>query len=335
MANSMRNSLQFLTLGVFLALSLSVSGACKPVPSDAGATAIKPAGPAAPALTMGGKDAARSAAAAKNKNAVALGNAKIKDAVGTPVAKHKDALAPAAAKIGDAVGVPVPKNKDVSGTVAAKSKDAVAVKHKSVTTPSHRMLVPPPPPEMPFVGADERQSLTAGMPLDYLSKSDLERMKMRLETQVSKLNKEKSDHEFGLKDKQERLEQFESLYKEGVVSRRELESARREFADEQLTGSDLGDRFKDATLDLDRVKKQLSSLEKRQSKVSLKKSAMSSKENAHRFSGMPSGSSDELAVKDSPDRSVTTAKGATTGSTAVAPTGSRKTDSSRQSVRHP
>ena len=149
---------------------------------------------------------------------------------------------------------------------------------KSKHGPSRKMMVPPPPPEMPFVGRTEGQSLTAGIPLDYMSKADLERLKVRLETQVAKLNKEKTDHDTGLKEKKERRDQFESLYKEGVVSRRELESARRELDDEQQIGSDFGDRFKDASIDLQRVKKQLSSMEKSDGKGSLKKISSVAKE---------------------------------------------------------
>jgi len=107
----------------------------------------------------------------------------------------------------------------------AKSKPA---KQTNATTTQPRLnngLVPPPPPIAP-IGMD-----TLGMfaqPVDYLSMKELEARKKELTVRLNELSSIVGDGERQIRERKERAELFESLYQEGVVSRKELEVARRE-----------------------------------------------------------------------------------------------------------
>jgi hypothetical protein len=122
-----------------------------------------------------------------------------------------------------------------------------------------KLMVPPPPPETAFigVGSDGRLLSTLGVPLDYMSKTDLLTMQDRLKTNEAQLSKEANERADTLKQKRERAEQFEDLFKEGVVSKRELESARKELAELNEKGPEVDLRLKDIRVDLERVKKQI------------------------------------------------------------------------------
>jgi hypothetical protein len=128
----------------------------------------------------------------------------------------------------------------------------------------HKIMVPPPPPEIPLVGGEgERLFSTLGVPLQYLSRSDLANMESRLVANRDKLEKEKSDREHELQEKQTRADKFEELYKEGVVSRRELENAKKELCELKDKSPDLEQRLQDVEDDLSRVRKQMASIDKR------------------------------------------------------------------------
>lgn len=115
------------------------------------------------------------------------------------------------------------------------------------------------------MGAHGEESLysTMGMPLEYMSRTDLEAMEKRLETQEEHLKRRAADREQSLKEQQDRVASFEELYKEGVVSRKELERAHRDLSDLQDHGSELQTRAEDTQSDIERVKKQLAVLDKK------------------------------------------------------------------------
>lgn len=180
--------------------------------------------------------------------------------------------ADAQSKVGPASGPALRKPVEkvvVSPTVKLVPVTKVVAEKKKqrplATAPSRRMMVPPPPPHIPLIGTQMEQKTfsTLGVPLDYLSKSDLDKMKVRLESSVAKLKLEKEEHDKIKKEKFDRLMQFETLHKEGVVSRRELETAKRELKTMQVEDDDIGLRLDDAETDLSRVNQQLKLLEKR------------------------------------------------------------------------
>lgn len=150
---------------------------------------------------------------------------------------------------------------------------------KTASVRPKKMMVPPPPPEIPILGgsADERLLSTLGVPLDYMSKTDLQNMQTRLQTSLNKLQKEVDERNQGLTEKRNRATQFEDLYKEGVVSKRELEGAKKDLADSEDQGTDLDLRLKDVQTDLTRVEKQIALVQKRQEKTTSIKSKTKSK----------------------------------------------------------
>lgn len=119
-------------------------------------------------------------------------------------------------------------------------------------------MVPPPPPEIPLIGSgDEHIISTLGVPLDYMSKADLLNLQTRLQQSVTKLQRQVDDRNESMTSTRERATQFEQLFREGVVSKRELERARKEFAEMEDGGAELDIRLQDAKTDLQRVNKQL------------------------------------------------------------------------------
>jgi hypothetical protein len=156
---------------------------------------------------------------------------------------------------------------------AARPKPAAA-KATAEKSPK-KLLVPPPPPETALLGGagDGRLLSTLGVPLDYMSKTDLLSMQERLKTNEAQLSKEADDRADTLKQKRERAAQFEELFKEGVVSKRELENARKELAELNEKGPEVDLRLKDIRVDLERVKKQIAIVEAHAEKPKPKRKA--------------------------------------------------------------
>jgi hypothetical protein len=151
--------------------------------------------------------------------------------------------------------------KPVQGGAAEPGKGAAQKNKAVVQANAHisakRMMVPPPPPDIPLMqnlSVDHQMSST-GVVLDYLSKPDLERMKVRLESAFNKAVASKEEQAASVKEKTARVEQFEQLYKEGVVSRRELEGAHRELNEVAQSAKEIEQHVSDARFDLDRANK--------------------------------------------------------------------------------
>lgn len=158
---------------------------------------------------------------------------------------------------------PTSGSTTVSSTTSKTTKKAAApAKRRSVDS---RIMVPPPPPEITnFQSIQEpgHSLSTAGVVLDLLSKADLERMKSRVETTLTKVKVDKEEHDRSSKEKTDRVGQFEQLYKEGVVSRRELETARRELRDVEMSTKEISERLADAQTDISRIDSALEHLKK-------------------------------------------------------------------------
>jgi hypothetical protein len=161
----------------------------------------------------------------------------------------------------------------VMPSFAADAKTAKTEKTAAKTAPeakkppvkvTKRLMVPPPPPEIPLVSGDSRLLSTLGVPLDYMSKPDLVVMQTRLQSDETKLSKEADERADTLKQKKERAEQFEELFKDGVVSKRELENAKKEYAELSEKGPELDLQLNDVRVNLERVKKQIALIDSRQ-----------------------------------------------------------------------
>lgn len=91
--------------------------------------------------------------------------------------------------------------------------------------------MPPPPPTVPtMLGSSSDFGIYGGMPIELLSKEALKDRVKEISIQYKDACRELEDHNQQKEEKLQRAQEFEGLYKEGVVSRRELEASQREAA---------------------------------------------------------------------------------------------------------
>lgn len=113
-----------------------------------------------------------------------------------------------------------------------------------------------------------------GIPVELMSRKDLEDRSKDLSERAAGLKADLEDRERQVEEKKERAVLFETLFKEGVVSRRELENAGKEASlmDKELkvNRDELKDLNKALTAIADRLKKLG---EEKQPKVSSGKAA--------------------------------------------------------------
>lgn len=115
-----------------------------------------------------------------------------------------------------------------AATPQAKAKPAKPAKPVQTVVRQPKLnngLVPPPPPIMP-IGMDSLGMFA--QPVDYLSLKELEARKKELAARLNELTSIANDSDRQIRERKERAELFDSLYQEGVVSRKELEIAKRE-----------------------------------------------------------------------------------------------------------
>ena len=118
-----------------------------------------------------------------------------------------------------------PKTKPATTKIVEKKK-ANKSPRKSVG------LVPPPPPTIPRVLPGDSLSIGSGLGLsagiDYLSEEDLKFKLKTLQKNLEGLSLDLKDSTQRLEESVKRSSNFDGLFEEGVVSRKELESAKRE-----------------------------------------------------------------------------------------------------------
>lgn len=155
-------------------------------------------------------------------------------------------------------------SKPVVKPTGAASKQASVPRSSNVNrAPGRKVMVPPPPPDIPLIGRSAGMEFsTIGVPLDFMAKPDLERMKTRLEQSLTQLTSRAEERRTTIADLKARLTQFESLYTEGVVSKKDLKGVRKELAEAQETDVDVDQRLSDVKSDLARVCKRLKALDK-------------------------------------------------------------------------
>lgn len=128
-----------------------------------------------------------------------------------------------------------PGDKQIEKTVSAGNAKSVQreAKSKDAARPSKRSkdkgseLIPPPPAFQPsyLIGPGSQ-----GLPLqlDFMSKEMMLARLKSLGKQLTEAKSELDDKIAQMKERKEKYERFGSLYKEGVVSRHELEAAGKE-----------------------------------------------------------------------------------------------------------
>ncbi|MFN8554340.1 MAG: hypothetical protein U0103_22925 [Candidatus Obscuribacterales bacterium] len=111
----------------------------------------------------------------------------------------------------------------VKTDTAATAKAQKTVKHSAHPGPG---LVPPPPPDTPTVFAD---GIFPGFGVpDYANPAILAGRRKDIASQLASAKKLLADKEQRSKELKEKATQFEQLFSEGVISRRELESAQKD-----------------------------------------------------------------------------------------------------------
>jgi hypothetical protein len=130
------------------------------------------------------------------------------------------------------------------------------VKARAVVRGPH--FVPPPPPSVPtMLGSGGDFGIYGGMPIELLSKDALKDRVKEISIQYKDACRELEDHTNQKNEKIQRAQEFEGLYKEGVVSRRELESSQKEAAEVNSDIDRLQFKVNELKGLLDRINKRL------------------------------------------------------------------------------
>jgi hypothetical protein len=112
----------------------------------------------------------------------------------------------------------------------------VQKKNKSSTLKKDR-LIPPPPPETALVGGTYGP---LSIPFEYLSLTELEKLQVNTQSELNKQKETVDNIREATSEKKEHAQLFETLYKEGVVSRKELVQAKAEAStvDREITDAE-------------------------------------------------------------------------------------------------
>jgi hypothetical protein len=128
-------------------------------------------------------------------------------------------------------------DKAEAGSKVAKddksTKPAVAKSKSRSSSISRSSFVPPPPPVVPtLTGPGMVPTVVLGGELiEYMSGPDLKELQSKTSRDLSKARNNLTAQNELLAEKQKRALSFDSLYAEGVVSRRELQNCKKEAAD--------------------------------------------------------------------------------------------------------
>lgn len=124
-------------------------------------------------------------------------------------------------------------------------------------------LVPPPPPDTPSLMIDPSMQSLLGMPLEYLGKESLKDREKEISLQYKDAAAELASRKSQSDEKIERAKDFDALYAEGVVSRRELEQSKRDAEDAKSEIARLENKTSELKSLLDRIHSRQAGLEKR------------------------------------------------------------------------
>lgn len=153
-------------------------------------------------------------------------------------------------------------------TKAVEKKKSTPVKKNRRKTTT---LVPPPPPTIPSVVQSGPVSIGSTGFIDYLSKEDLIWKKGNLEKELASRKLDLEDSISILTRKESQSKNFESLYAEGVVSKRELENTRRQTARLRRDVEREQREVDEVKRVLEKIEKRLAYLEKKTKKKVKKK----------------------------------------------------------------
>lgn len=165
-------------------------------------------------------------------------------------------------------------NTDKKPTVAKTAEPPRKKARKASTT----MLVPPPPPTIPTylnVPQNSAFDLGLGFSVPAMSLDDLKFQQKNVEKKLESAKIDERDQKRLMEREQERAKQFDGLFADGIVSRRELETAKEE-ADRSIRKLEQSHiNVAESERLLSQIKERIQALEaaKRPLKISSKKSS--------------------------------------------------------------
>lgn len=153
--------------------------------------------------------------------------------------------------------------------VSADGKSSVQ-KRKSNLSPS--ALVPPPPPVIPSLSSPEMMPtvIVGGELIEYMSVEDLKELQIKTLRDLSKAKSDLTNQADLLDEKQKRAQSFDSLYAEGVVSKRELQNCKKEASDAESSYEQSKQLVQELEKKSSRIDERLKTLSKKSSAASKK-----------------------------------------------------------------
>lgn len=125
------------------------------------------------------------------------------------------------------------------------------------------VLVPPPPPDTPaMIGGPDGYATSFMFPLETMNPARLKEKRKELQTELDKAKANAKDRQDRAGEKKARAVQFEQLFSEGVVSRKELEAAQKEAKDVEIDVDDANSNLTKVESLLKRVDEKLKKIEK-------------------------------------------------------------------------
>jgi capsule polysaccharide export protein KpsE/RkpR len=146
--------------------------------------------------------------------------------------------------------------------------------NKPVHKASSHFLIPPPPPIIPG-GSYVLDGI--GAPVDFMSVAELKSQKEQLTKLVEQANKKVQDRKSDLDSVKDRATQFESLYTEGVVSKKELETATSGISGAQESATYAANDLSQLQLQLTQVNTRLARLASKSTSKKAQKSPRASR----------------------------------------------------------
>ncbi len=114
-------------------------------------------------------------------------------------------------------------------------------------------FIPPPPPVTPLGG--QFIFVPSGGNL-FLDETDMKKRRAQLAAELKKAKESQQEQDQRLSEKKERCQQFDSLYKDGIISRREYESAQDTLAQAQTDVEASHQRVRDLQREIDAIDSQ-------------------------------------------------------------------------------
>lgn len=129
------------------------------------------------------------------------------------------------------------------------------------------LFVPPPPPtQASFSGLGPTFVFMGVEPIELMSEKAVRELKPKTEVELEKAGKEHSRARDGLAELNKRSLLFEELFKEGVISRRELENCKKELKVAEEDNEEAAAKLKELEAKSKRLELRLKSFEKKPSK---------------------------------------------------------------------